>query len=172
MTIVFHCQKCSRKIEAKDSAGGKWGRCPACRNKVYIPDLSAGDDMKLAPVDQSEERRKQRMMRETRQLTQNIQQQKETPETPSQDAPAAPSGPVMRIPDSELRENIINYLRARAAGEDEAAQDYITVIAAGAQRAEKLIDQIALSDIPEPELKDIPQQELAGLLRELRAQIS
>jgi DNA-directed RNA polymerase subunit RPC12/RpoP len=37
MAITFHCGHCGKKIEAPDSAGGKWGKCPSCHNKVYVP---------------------------------------------------------------------------------------------------------------------------------------
>ena len=52
MGITFHCEHCGKKIEAPDSAGGKWGRCPACHNKVYVPGLSSDEKLKLAPVDE------------------------------------------------------------------------------------------------------------------------
>jgi hypothetical protein len=35
----------------------------------------------------------------------------------------------------------------------------------------KIIDRIALSEIPEPELADIPQQMLSGSIRALRNRI-
>ena len=37
MPIKFQCSLCGKKIEAPDSAGGKWGKCPGCHNKVYVP---------------------------------------------------------------------------------------------------------------------------------------
>ena len=56
MGISFHCEYCGKKIEAPDTAGGKWGKCPACRNKVYVPANNPPDDMlRLAPIDTEEE---------------------------------------------------------------------------------------------------------------------
>jgi len=69
MTITFHCSHCNKKIEAQDSAAGKWAKCPSCHNKIYVPDLKADEELKLAPVDESEEERKKRLMAETHQLT-------------------------------------------------------------------------------------------------------
>lgn len=173
MTITFHCEHCSKKIEAKDSAGGKWGKCPGCHNKVYVPDLTAEPDFDLAPIDDQEEQQKRKLKEETFQLTQNILQQKETPDSgQEQDSEPAPAGPVMRIDDEELRESIIDYLRSKADGKDEQAEDYITVIAAGGKRAEAIIDEIALSDLPDKQLEDISPQQLAGYVRKLREQIS
>jgi len=39
-------------------------------------------------------------------------------------------------------------------------------------RAVNILDQIALSEIPEPELAYIPRQILASLIRDLRSRIS
>ncbi|MHC4658446.1 MAG: hypothetical protein ACYS83_04615 [Planctomycetota bacterium] len=36
MPITFHCEHCGKKIEAQDSAGGKWGKCPACHNSRIL----------------------------------------------------------------------------------------------------------------------------------------
>ena len=78
MSITFHCIHCDNKITAKDEAAGKWGICPACHNKVYIPDLNAEiDDLKLAPVNEEEETKQKRLMAETYQLTRDSLQERE-----------------------------------------------------------------------------------------------
>ena len=56
MAITFHCKHCGKKIEANEKAAGKWGKCPSCHNKIYVPNLNAEDDLKLAPVDEEAER--------------------------------------------------------------------------------------------------------------------
>ena len=55
MSIVFHCEHCGKKIKASNSAGGKWEKCPSCHNKLYIPDLKTGVELKLAPIDGEDE---------------------------------------------------------------------------------------------------------------------
>ena len=164
MAIAFHCEHCGKKIEAADSAGGKWGKCPACHNKLYVPDLNAGEELKLAPVDETEEQRRNRLLAETNRLTQDILLERDIPEG-SLDA----SGPVSEISEKELTKNIIMYLRLMADGELDEAQRLIGLIAPHRRQAAGIIDRIALSEMPEPELADIPQQVLAGLIRTLRA---
>ena len=39
-------------------------------------------------------------------------------------------------------------------------------------KAREILDRIATSEMPEPELADVPQQVLSGLVRGLRARIS
>lgn len=170
MSITFHCEHCGKKIEAQDSAGGKWGKCPACHNKLYVPDLSADEDeeLKLAPIDETDEERKKRLMAETRMLEQEILRERENPNEPAEASAASP----FELTDEQLTENIIDYLRFMAAGELDQAQRVAKPIISSGGRAKKIIDKIALSEMPEPQLADIPQQVLSGLIRTLRTKIT
>jgi hypothetical protein len=166
MAITFHCTHCGKKIEAPDSAGGKWGKCPSCHNRVYVPDIHADADLKLAPIDEEEEARRKKLMAETYKLSQDILLERD--ET---NGPAAPGVSASRMSDKELTKNIILYLRQMADGELSQARSTANLIVPCGRRAIKIIDKIALSEIPEPELADIPQQVLSGLIRDLRSKI-
>jgi len=168
MAIIFHCEYCNRKIEAADTAGGKWGKCPACHNKIYVPrPLSEEEDeLKLAPLDQTALEKEKELMSETHRLTQDILQEREIP-----DGPREASGAVYEMSDSELRKNVILYLRQMAQGELDEAETTGALIAPCGSRVTDFLDVIALSEIPEPELADIPQQLLAGAIRALRAKM-
>ena len=164
MTITFHCEHCGKKIETSDSSAGKWGKCPACHNKIYVPDLSTDEELKLAPIDQSDEVKQKQLMAETYNLTKNILLERETPA----DSAASAS----QISDKDLTIHIITYLRQMADGQLEQAEGTASLIAPCSSRALKLLDKIALSEIPEPELADVPSQVLSGLVRTLRKRIS
>lgn len=165
MAITFHCAHCGKKIEAQDSVAGKWGKCPACHNKVYVPDIHADGNLKLAPIDKQEEARRQKLMAETYKLSQDI-----LSERGDSNGPAGASS-ASQISDKELTKNIIVYLRQMADGELSQAQRIVNSIVPCGKRAINIIDRIALSEIPEPELADIPPQVLSGLIRELRSKI-
>jgi hypothetical protein len=167
MAIIFHCEHCGKKIEAADSAGGKWGKCPACHNKLYVPNPDSGEELKLAPVDMTDLEREKQLMAETHKLTQDILQEREVP-----DKPPEPAGAVYEMSEKELMKNIIMYLRQTAYGELGEAERTAALIAPFADQAVQIIDRIALSEIPEPELADIPQQMLSGSIRSLREKIS
>ncbi len=170
MGISFHCEYCGKKIEAPDGAGGKWGKCPACHNKVYVPALDAGEELKLAPVDKNDVEEKKRLMAETRRIEQEIMSEKEVPEDAAgNNQPAGP--PIFESSDKELTENIILYLRLMADGDLEQADGIATSIIHCGKRALKIIEEVSLSEIPKPELADIPPQILAGLVRTLRSKI-
>ncbi len=166
MAIVFHCEYCSKKIEAADTAGGKWGKCPSCHNKLYVPSQDTGEELKLSPIDETDVEREHRLMAETHKLTQDILKEREIP-----DGPAPPAGAVYQMSERELTQNIIMYLRQIVNGELDEAERTAALIAPFDHRAVAIIDRIALSEIPEPELADIPQQMLAGTIRTLRDKI-
>jgi len=166
MPITFHCEYCGKKIEAQESAGGKWGKCPACHNRLYVPASDSADDLGLAPIDQSDEAKRKRLMAETYQVTQDILREREIPndfaEPPTQTYP---------ISDEELTKNIITYLRQIAKGDLDQAEETADLIIPFGIRAVEILDRIAVSEMPEPELGDVPQQVLSGLIRDLRTRI-
>jgi len=166
MSITFHCEYCGKRIEAADSAGGKWGKCPSCHNKLYVPSPDSGEELKLAPLNETDLEREKRLMAETYRLTQDILQEREVP-----DGPPEPAGALYEMSDRELKNNIILYLRQMAYGDLDEAERTAALIAPFAVQATAIVDRIALSEIPEPELADIPQQMLSGSIRALRARI-
>jgi DNA-directed RNA polymerase subunit RPC12/RpoP len=166
MSIVFNCTQCGRKIEAADSAGGKWGKCPSCRARIYVPDAEPGNEFKLAPIDESEEQKRKQLMAETYEINQAILEEKDVPE-----GQAEASEPPVRISEKDLSKNIILCLRLMADGNMAQAEQLARGIAAHRRQAIKIIDRIALSEMPDPELGDVPGHVLSGLIRSLRAKI-
>ncbi len=163
MTITFHCEHCGKKIEAADTAGGKWGKCPSCHNKLYVPSMDTGEELKLAPINETDVEREHRLMAETHKLTQDILKEKDI-----LDGPAPLTGALYQMGDKELAQNVIMYLRQMVSEESDEAERTAALIAPFSHRAVAIIDRIALSEIPEPELADIPPQVLAGSIRTLR----
>jgi len=163
MAIIFHCEYCGKKIEATDTAGGKWGKCPSCHNKLYVPSMDTGEELKLAPIDETDLEREKRLMAETYKLTQDILKERDIP-----DGPPPVTGAVYDMGDRELTQNIILYIRQMVYGELDEAERTAALISPFGHRAVAIIDRIALSEIPEPELADIPPQVLAGSIRALR----
>ena len=167
MSIVFHCEHCGKKIKASNTAGGKWEKCPSCHNKLYIPDLNSGDELKLAPIDGEAEEKQKELMNETYHLTQEILLEREVP-----DGPPGTGKPATGISEKELTKNIILYLRQMADGELDEAVKTADLIAPYSRQTVNILDTIAVSEMPEPELADVPPQVLSGLIRNLRTRIS
>lgn len=167
MSIVFHCEHCGKKIKASNSAGGKWEKCPSCHNKLYIPDLNSGEELKLAPIDGEAEEKQKELMNETYELTQEILLERDIPE-----GPPGTGKPATGISEKELTKNIILYLRQMADGELDEAVKTADLIAPYSRQTVNILDTIAVSEMPEPELADVPTQVLSGLIRNLRTRIS
>lgn len=167
MAIQFHCDHCGKEIRAADSAGGKWGKCPSCHNKLYVPNLNIGDELTLAPIDESAEEEEKGLMAETHRLTHDILQEREPPEGATRVVE-----PPSEMSEVELTAKVIQYLRQMADGELDAADATARAVAQNNRQAIAILDTIALSDIPEPELSDIAPQVLAGLIRTLRSKMS
>jgi len=164
MSISFQCEKCGKKIKAPDDSGGKWSKCPGCHNKIYIPDSSSSEEeLKLAPIDETHEQRQKRLMNETFKLQQDILLEREETSDISE--------PLKEISDKQLTVKIITCLRLTADGELEKAEELVDLISGYGNRAIEILDRIALSEIPGPELADIPPQVLSGLIRTLRSEI-
>ncbi|MCX5646636.1 MAG: hypothetical protein NTZ17_18440 [Phycisphaerae bacterium] len=167
MAIKLHCNACGKKIEAPDSAGGKWGKCPACHTKLYVPlPPTEDDELKLAPIDETEEQKKKQLMQETFRLTQHILEEKGAPEAPGT------VGPVPEINKEMLTNHIIRYLRQMANGDLDTAQRTADLIVPHRRKASTILEQLTKSYPPDPELEDIPPQVLSGLIRNLRTRIS
>ena len=166
MAIVFHCEYCGKEIKAADTAGGKWGKCPGCHNRVYVPSLEAEEELKLAPIDSREEEREKQLMEETYRLTQDILKEREVP-----DGEPRPAGAVYQMSDEELMANIIKYFQQMSYGDLDEAERTAALIAPFKAKANEIIDQIALNDTPEPELAQINPQVLSGLIRTLRSKM-
>ena len=168
MTIVFHCEFCNKKIEAPDNASGKNGKCPGCHKRVHVPSIEGDEELKLAPIDKEEQQRQQELLAETQILAQSILKERAAPDGPSQPAAAAKT---REISDDALMRNIISYLRQMSDGELGVAAQTVKSITPYGMQAIGLIDEVALSDIPDPKLADIPQQVLSNMIKDLRRQV-
>jgi hypothetical protein len=173
MAIIFHCDYCGKKIEAADSAGGKWGKCPACHNKLYVPASESDEELKLAPVDETDLEREKRLLDETNRLTLDILKERDVPQGAAEpDEPTETAGTGFEVSQVELRQYIIKYLRLMADSELYEAQKIAALITPYGARAVKVLDKMAVSDRSEPELAGISQLVLSGLIKSLRDEIS
>ena len=84
MAISFQCESCKKKVNAPDDTGGKWGKCPHCNHRCYIPLLKseAEEELKLAPIDSNEEAEYEKMMKEAQDLRKNALHEKDAPPEP------------------------------------------------------------------------------------------
>ena len=167
MAIAFKCTSCDKMIEAPDSLAGRRIKCPKCKQAVRVPDQKAPEEetLTVAPLDEEEERRRKRLISDALRLDQIIAE--ETPDAPEETPFHSPSVPV---DEAALHEKIVQYLRYMADGRLEQASRLCPGIVSHGASAVAMIDAIALREIPEEALADVPPQVLSGLIRGLRAE--
>ena len=167
MSISFHCESCKKKIKAPDEAGGKWGSCPFCKHRCYVPLPKTEDEeeLQLAPIDESEESRIERMMKETHHLTQNILHESKIPEDTA-------AGSAATVSEKEIIKNAILYLRQVADGELSKAEHTFKSLKVNKKASLRILASMARAERPEPELSDVPDSVLQGLIRDVSAKLS
>jgi len=171
MSIFVHCDSCGKNIDAPDSASGKKAKCPNCGGQINIPSLKDDDELKLAPLDYEEEARRNQLLVETTRLRENILKETNIPEEQVQAEQTSSEEPTPTLNDKDLNEAIVTYLRLMADGELDKAEHSAAYIIPAGQKAKDLLEQIALAEIPSERLANIPQQVLAGLIKNLRNKI-
>ena len=161
MSISFHCESCKKQVKAPDSTGGKWGTCPHCDHRCYIPLPPAKDEevLKLLPLDESRETQYNHLMAETRNLQRNIIKETEI------EAPEPADMPFNEMDEKNLTKSIIVYLRLMADGELDQAQKAEAKILPFADDAKRILKDIVKAEPPEPELADIASKVLKGLAK-------
>ena len=169
MSISLHCESCKKKIKAPDEAGGKWGNCPYCKHRNYIP-LPKSDDepeLRLIPLDVNEETQMEHLMRETKSLTKEILTQSSIPEV---DSPAASGHHT--VDEKKVIKECILYLRQMADGELAAAEYTFSQLKKDKKPVLRILSSMARADQPEPELADLPAGILQGLIRDVSTKLS
>ena len=160
MSISFHCECCKKKIIAPDNAGGKWGKCPYCNHRCYVPmpESEGEEELKLAPVDETEEMKYQRMMKETYNITESLLREKSSPD--DSDTPK-------NADEKDTAVQIIKYLRLMADGSLDEAQDIAEKIAVNKDSAKTILESLLKQKKPVPQLRNIPQKVLEGFIKNM-----
>ena len=168
MPISFHCECCKQKIKAPDAAGGKWGSCPYCKHRCYTPLPKSEDEpeLKLAPIDEGEETKIGMMMNQTYALTRELLHEKDTPAEP------AGIGGDKAVDEKAVIKMCILYLRQMADAELDGAEKSIAKMKIYKRTALRVLASMARADKPEPELSDIPDKILQGLIHDAEAKLS
>ncbi|HBG25764.1 MAG: hypothetical protein A2Y10_02280 [Planctomycetes bacterium GWF2_41_51] len=160
MAITFHCECCKKKINAPDTAGGKWGKCPYCNHKCYIPLPPSEDDeeLKLAPIDETEEEKYTRMMLETQNLTRSLLHQTQEPQE---------NGKETAIDDKELATRIVNYLKLMSGGSLDEAHNLAEKISPYKKSAIPILEKLLKAKAPLPGLQSVPKKVLEHYIKDM-----
>lgn len=167
MSISLTCEECGKKIKAPDDAGGKYGSCPKCNTKCYIPlPLNEGEEeLRLAPIDDDSEMNHNEMMKQTHSLTENILYETAAENDGVDDNHDG------SVSEKELLKYIVIWIRKMVAGQLEQADDTALKLRQHSTATKDLIKRMQRAGSPEPELADIVPRLLTGMLKQLYAQL-
>ena len=172
MPIEFHCSKCERLIRAPDDAGGKRGKCPYCKESVYIPTPpEAGEEIGVAPLDEDSIRTERKLRQESVRYSAALDhEQAEGYDTG--EPPAAEGGvPISRITSVDVAETVKEYLVAMKASDMAAADDAARQLKSRAAQAKAEVQRMLVDEMLPPDMEDIPPPVYKGFLRTLLSRL-
>jgi hypothetical protein len=165
MSISFHCESCKQKIKAPDTAGGKWGNCPYCKHRCYIPMPKSDDEpeLRLAPIDESEESKIGMLKTQTHVLTRQLLHETDMPvENTTADT----------VDEKTVIKTCILYLRQIADGELDGSESTFSRLKIHKRTSLRVLSSMGRAERPEPELADIPDKILQKLLQDASTKLS
>ncbi len=166
MTINFRCGSCGKKVEAPDSAGGKRGKCPYCKQSNYIPmPVSEEELIPLAPEEDEQP---------PRQSDESLRQQEKAliAEMAGEQAPPAPLEQRENLKPEDLHHYVVNYCLDMANSRLERAQKHLEELKKVRRMAREAVDTFLKGEVLEPALDPIPIKLLQGFLNNLRSELS
>jgi len=177
MGVEFHCSKCGKLIRARGTTGGKRGKCPYCKQSVYIPTPPEEiEEIPLAPIDKADEARERRLEDEARQLATALDREEggkyDAAESPG-DAPIGGDG-AMALPrdfEVDVPALVNDYLSAMANSDMVRAETLGRLLKDNAEQAGIYVQRLVVDELPPAELSRIPAAVYKGFLRELVKQL-
>ncbi len=168
MSIELHCHHCGQKIRAPTEAAGRWGTCPKCQQKVYIPTpADEGEEIGLAPIDEQEERRTQRQ----RARFQDVDQQFREGRRAEPEADAAIPTPGLPAEAGDLAGVLVRYVQRMASGRLADCDEIVASLIGRRKEVADAAQQLMGGSSPRPELSDMPPAVVKGYLKQLLGQL-
>jgi len=164
MAITFRCQHCGKKVEAPDSAGGKRGRCPYCKQSNYIPaPISEDEIFELAPEeDKPGEKSSKQLSEQERVLAAELSRGNNAP---------VPLEYREDLKPEDLHHLVVNYCLDMANSNLERAGTHMEQLKKFPHMAKEAVEGFLDGSLLEPALDPIPTKLLHGFLNNLRDQL-
>jgi hypothetical protein len=172
MSIELHCPKCRKLIRAPDNAGGKHGRCPYCKESVYVPLPPADEEeIKLAPIDEEEERRLEELRRESTEYIATVGH--ETEDVPDVGDPPSPGPAPIPAPGEvvDLGAEVEAYLIAMRDSKLDEAEKVVARLTQAGPRARDYVEGMMIDEVP-LQIENLPTPLAHGFLKTLLSRLT
>jgi len=165
MALTFKCEHCHKTVSAPESVGGKRGKCPYCKQSMYIPrPVSEDEILDLAPLDEEEEQHRKELVDQLR-----AQERDLIAETGG--AEPVPLSQREDLAADDLHHFVINYCLDMADGNLERAELHAKELRQFDKLAREAVKYFQIVQGDEPALANIPQPVVQGFLSQLLAAI-
>jgi hypothetical protein len=165
MAVTFHCGHCHKQVSAPDSAGGKRGKCPYCKQSTYISAPVSDEDIPaLAPIDEKEEQHRQAVIDELRAQERDLI------------AEMGGSEPVPLenrddLTPEDLHHFVINYCLDMAGGRLDRAATYVDELKTFGHLGPAAVADFQDGKVTEPGLDGIPAPVVQRFLEQLAGEL-
>jgi DNA-directed RNA polymerase subunit RPC12/RpoP len=168
VSVEFHCSKCSKLIRAPREAAGNRGKCPYCKQSVYIP--TPPDELEaipLAPVDEGPAKAEDASDREAEDLLTRLGRD----ETPvGEGDPGGPAGVYVR-PAEGVADLVAEAVRALQASDLDRVEGLVAQLRQNRAKARSYVQTLMMDEVPPPELESCPPALYSGFLRTLLSRL-
>ncbi len=162
MSIELPCPECRKLIRAPDDAGGKRGKCPYCKNSVYIPmPPDDSEEIGIAPLDDDDERKAEELRRESLRYATAADHVTDTGPDDDASSVGGPPGEVV-----DVANEVARFVRAMHESKLDEAESAATQLKKNAPRARDQIEGLLVAEAP-PQFEDLPRPLLLGFLKML-----
>ncbi|MHC4064839.1 MAG: hypothetical protein ACYSUQ_02630 [Planctomycetota bacterium] len=172
MSIEFHCTHCTKLIRAPREHGGKRGKCPYCKQSVYVPTAPDElDEIPLAPMDQDDEQRRKELEAESQRVQRALLGERGEP--PPESGRRSQSGAETAMPPprpgdgQEIAPLVLNYVTAMRDSNLDEADRICLSLRAQADAARNHVQRLLVDELPPPGLEGFPPALFKGFLRTL-----
>lgn len=174
MSIEFNCPSCEKSIRAPDTAGGKYGKCPFCEVKVYIPSPPSPDEgeIKIAPINEEEEQRERELIRESVRYAAAFD--KDPDKLPPEGAERGGAGSRRSEPPPgeviEVADEVESFVVAMRDSKLQDAERVLARLKRAGSRAKDYVEGLMLDPTPPP-IGNVPKPLLMGFLKSLLSRL-
>jgi len=172
VSIELHCPQCEKLIRAPDNAGGRYGKCPYCETRVFIPAPADEEgEIGLAPIDEDEERREQELIRESVRYAAAFDKEgdKLPPEGAGEQSRGGAGGNRPELPPGEVidvGDEVEAYVVAMRDSKLDDVERIVRKLKGVGSRARDYVEGLMLDPTPPP-LGDVPKPLMMGFLKSL-----
>lgn len=168
MAISFNCEHCGKRVEAPDSAGGKRGRCPYCKQSNYIPAPASGDEVyDLAAEDEAQTKQAVAEREKLRQEEADL-----LDEIDHDPSPPVPLEQREDLKPADVYHYVVNYCLDMASSKLERAETHVAALRKVPEVGVAAVEDFLSGTAVEPALDEIHVKVLQGFLKQLRGELA